>query len=70
MPEEFHGQRSLAGYSPWGCKKLDTTEQLLLTHYQEGRQEKRLERPREKIMWIFYTGKPIESFILKVDLKP
>ena len=23
-----HAQRSLAGYSPWGCKKLDTTEQL------------------------------------------
>ena len=25
---EFHGQRILAGYSPWGCKDLDTTEQL------------------------------------------
>ena len=23
-----HGQRSLAGYSPWGHKELDTTEQL------------------------------------------
>ena len=23
-----HGQRSLAGYSPWGCKELDKTEQL------------------------------------------
>ena len=23
---EFHGQRSLAGYSPQGCKELDTTE--------------------------------------------
>ena len=22
------GQRSLAGYSPWGCKELDTTERL------------------------------------------
>ena len=21
-----HGQRSLVGYSPWGCKQLDTTE--------------------------------------------
>ena len=20
-----HGQRSLAGYSPWGCKELDMT---------------------------------------------
>ena len=24
---ESHGQRSLVGYSPWGCKELDTTEQ-------------------------------------------
>ena len=23
-----HEQRCLAGYSPWGCKELDTTEQL------------------------------------------
>ena len=23
---EFHGQRSLAGYSPWGHKKSDTTD--------------------------------------------
>ena len=22
-----HGQRSLAGYSPWGCKELDMTKQ-------------------------------------------
>ena len=29
-PREFHGQRSLAGYSPWGCKESDMTEQLSL----------------------------------------
>ena len=26
--ENPHGQRSLAGYSPWGHKELDTTERL------------------------------------------
>ena len=26
LPGEFHGQRSLAGYSPWDCKEVDTTE--------------------------------------------
>ena len=26
--ENPHGQRSLAGYSPWGHKESDTTEQL------------------------------------------
>ena len=30
LPGEFHGQRSLAGYSPWGYKELDTTERLTL----------------------------------------
>ena len=26
LPGESYGQRSVAGYSPWGCKELDTTE--------------------------------------------
>ena len=26
LPGECHGQRSLAGYSPWGCKQSDRTE--------------------------------------------
>ena len=26
LPTEFHGQRSLVGYNPWGRKELDTTE--------------------------------------------
>ena len=28
LPGEFHGQRSLAGYSPWGFKQSDSTDQL------------------------------------------
>ena len=26
LPGECYGQRSLAGYSPWGCKESDTPE--------------------------------------------
>ena len=26
LSDESHGQRSLAGYSPWGCKESDTNE--------------------------------------------
>ena len=26
LPGEFHGQRSLADYNPWGPKELDITE--------------------------------------------
>ena len=47
LPGESHGRRSLVGYSPWGRKELDTTEQLhfhfhfhsyeyiLLLHYKD-----------------------------------
>ena len=31
LPGEFHGQRSLAGYSQWGHKESDTIERLKLT---------------------------------------
>ena len=41
LPGECHGQRSLAGYSPWDCKESDMTEQLTLllsfkpSHFRE-----------------------------------
>ena len=28
LPGKFHGQRSLVGCSPWGCKESYTTERL------------------------------------------
>ena len=31
LPGKSHGWRNLVGYSPWGCKELDTTEWLNLT---------------------------------------
>ena len=33
LPGESHGQRSLVGYSLWGCRELDMTEQLTLTFH-------------------------------------
>ena len=30
--ENPHGQRRLAGYSLWGCKESDMTEQLSIAH--------------------------------------
>ena len=32
LPGESHGQRSLEGCIPWGCKESDTTEQLIRTN--------------------------------------
>ena len=34
---ESHGQRSLVGYSPWGCEELDMTVQLTHTQSLESR---------------------------------
>ena len=31
LPLELHGQKSLVGYSPWGQKEVDMTEQLTLS---------------------------------------
>ena len=36
LPGEFHGQRSLVGYSPWGGKESDTTERLTLSLQLKG----------------------------------
>ena len=36
LPGKYHGQRSLAGYSPWGRKKSDTTEQLNKSKARDG----------------------------------
>ena len=30
LPREYHGQRTLVGYSQWGHKQSDTTERLSL----------------------------------------
>ena len=31
LPREFHGQRSLACYSPWGRKEWDKTVQVMFS---------------------------------------
>ena len=33
LPGEFHGQRSMVGYSPWGRKESDRTERPTHTGY-------------------------------------
>ena len=40
LPGESGGQRSLAGYSPWGCKELEMTErQAQHSLFKRGSQE-------------------------------
>ena len=47
LPGESHGQRSLVGCSPQGCKELDTTERL---HFQTGKNNPFLFQQRQKMM--------------------
>ena len=50
LPGEFQGQRSLEGYSPWGCKKSDTTD---VTQHAQSLDNK--PRPgKVKLKSIFY----------------
>ena len=37
LPGESHGQKNLAGYSPWGCKESDTTEATWQQGHIKGR---------------------------------
>ena len=34
LPGKSHGQRRLVGYSPWGCKKLDTLNTYMHGSYK------------------------------------
>ena len=36
LPGKSHGWGSLVGYSPWGCKELDTTERVHFHFHQEA----------------------------------
>ena len=43
LPEESHGQRSLTGFSSWGCKESDTAEGLSTTQHSTNQKEKSVE---------------------------
>ena len=44
LPGESHGQRSLAGCSPWGHEESDTTEQLTFSFFHFMQNSSRLKR--------------------------
>ena len=52
LPGESHGQRSLAGYSSWGCKESDTPERLALSLSM-----KRLPSARRVQVFIVYEAR-------------
>ena len=55
LPGKSPGQRSLAGYSSWGPKESDTTEQLTLTHMESPAllQEFAQDHNRERFLFLW-----------------
>ena len=47
-----HGQRSLGGYRPWGCKELDMTEWII----SASSPLKVISPPKIKLKYIFWLG--------------
>ena len=61
LPEKFHGQRSLAGYSTWGCKESDTTEDWTHTHKDGEGADPRKVPGREDASWGKHRSKKLHS---------
>ena len=56
LPGKSHGQRTLVGCSPWGCKMSDMTEQL---HFHFPALEKEMATHSSVLAWrIPGTGEP------------
>ena len=79
LPGKSHGQRSLAGYSPWSCKEQDMTEQLD-HHHQDKTSEGMLslhalpKRSRGHVVrwWLWASqeeGSPQNLTTLALDLR-
>ena len=47
LPGKSHGQRSVVGYSPWGCKESDMTEGLTL----QASTICKLEKNQNRLTW-------------------
>ena len=58
LPGEFHGQKSLVGYRPWGCKELDMSEGL--THIALKQSSAILDqRVPIHLLTLIFSDKPI-----------
>ena len=71
LPGEFHGQRSLVGYSSWGYKESKLTKRLLHTRILQCRYWKLRRRDRlllqiNLISIIHFSTHPIKTYLLRL----
>ena len=66
----IHGQRSLEGYSPWGCKESDTNEQLTLLFVILGQEKNSKAMPyfieRKRFYTVFARNKAEVQLVLGI----
>ena len=66
LPGKFHGQRSLAGYSSWGHKELDTTEHMCTHANFAVLDDPKKWFPLEAVLWLPFCSLPSgESSFIK-----
>ena len=76
LPRESHGQRSLVGYSPWGCKESEATEMTEQAHRWEAcyknwslgaifEEKSEAGKAWSNIKWVFSNSFTISYFICR-----
>ena len=69
LPGKSHGQGSLVGYSPWGHKESDMTEQLTLLYIYNGEENDKplqytcLGNPTDRGVWWAIVHEVTKSWI-------
>ena len=51
LPGKSHGQRTLVGYSPWGCEELNMTERLSIFTFHFHALEKEMATHSSVLAW-------------------
>ena len=67
LPGKFHGQRSLAGGSPWGCTESDTTEHTHASYNQISC--KHTITALEKVIKISQSPSPFRNEPIQMQIK-
>ena len=68
--ENPHGQRSLAGYSPWGYKESDMTERLSTTQTMALVFLLQCLLPRHKIKIMYFIKKKTNTYNVRTSMIP
>ena len=56
LPGESHGQSSLVGYSPWGCKETQLKQLSMHAMHEGNKQETGTERTRGRVAHMAHIG--------------